>query len=73
MNRITPNIIYKTSNEIDQIALKRIQEAINQDDKEIDRIVPKIIKSVIEEFHKTLFRILGQFGRKKYAQIKQKF
>lgn len=72
MNRIAPGLIRKTSIEIDHIAQRRIQQAINQGGKETEFVAPKIIKWAIEEFYKTPFWLFGQSGRKKYAQVKQK-
>ena len=51
MNRIAPGFIRKTSIEIDQIAQRRIQQAINQGGKEIEFVAPKIIKKAIKEFY----------------------
>ena len=43
LNRIAPGLIRKTSIEIDHIAQRRIQQAINQGGKEIEFVAPKII------------------------------
>ena len=38
----------------------------------IKLIAPKIIKIAIKKFYKTLFWLLGQFSRTKYAKLNQK-
>ena len=59
-------------NQVDQIAQQRIQKILNQGGKKVERIAPKIIKGTTEEVYKTPFLLLGQFGQKKFAQVKRK-
>ena len=40
----------KRIGKVDQIAWRRIQEAINQGSREIEQVAPKIIKDTTEEF-----------------------
>ena len=54
------------------IAARRINQLTYRTANEIQRIVPGIIKGAIEEVYKTPFQLLGQFGTKKYKQIKKK-
>lgn len=72
LNRITPGLIKKTGSQIDQVAQRRIQQAINQGGKEIERVAPRLIKGGIKEFYKNRFRLLGQFERRKCTQVKRK-
>ena len=69
---LAPNLIRTTSRELDAIAARRISQLTYTTGKEIQRIAPGIIRGAIEELYKTPFRLLGQFGRKKYKQLKAK-
>ena len=59
-------LIRITSREIDEIAQKQIQQAVNQDGRKFKRVTPKNIKIAIEKFCETPFRLLKQFEIKKY-------
>ena len=72
MRDLAPNLIRTTSRELDATAARRINQLTYTTGKEIQRIAPGIIKGAIEELYKTPFRLLGQFGRKKYKQLKSK-
>ena len=54
------------------IAARRINQLTYRTANEIQGIAPGIIKGAIEEVYKTPFQLLGQFGTKKYKQIKKK-
>ena len=69
---LAPNLIRKTSRELDMITGRRINQITRQTGDEIQRIAPGIIKGAIEELYRTLFRLLGQFGKNKYRQLKSK-
>ena len=61
---------FKTiANQTYKVAGKRIQEAITQKRKGVARVAPKII---IEELYKTLFCLLGNFGRKTATRLREK-
>ena len=72
VKKIAPNLIRTTSKELDAITARRINQLTYTTGKEIKRIAPVIIKGAIEELYKTPFRLLAQFGRKKYKQLKSK-
>ena len=40
--------------------------------KELKQIAPSLIRGAIEDLYKTLFRLLGSLGRKKYKALKKK-
>ena len=69
---LAPNLINKTSRELDAIATRRINQLTRNTGNEIQRIAPGIIRGAIEELYKTPFRLLGQFGRNKYKQLRKK-
>ena len=45
---------------------------MNQGRQQVQKIVPQIIRGAIEDVYKTSFRLLGNFGKKKLAQLKRK-
>ena len=61
----------KTSTEVDLVTEKRIRQFIQEGGREVERVVPIIIKNTIEEIYKTPFRLSGNFGKKKYLQMKK--
>ena len=69
---LAPNLINRTSRELDAIAARRINQLTRNTGNEIQRIAPGIIRGAIEEVYKTPFRLLGQFGRNKYKQLRSK-
>ena len=72
LDSLAPKLIGQTLKEIEKIAEARIRQVINDGGKQIQRIASKIIRGAIEDVYKTPFRLLGNLGKKKFAQIKQK-
>ena len=75
MNRVdelAPELVRTAGRELDMIAVRRINQIAHRSGETIQRIAPGIIRGAIEELYKTPFRLLGQFGRKKYKQLKAK-
>ena len=62
LDNLAPKLISQISEEIDKIAEARIRQAI----------APQIIYGAIEEVYKTPFRLLGNFGKQKFNQLKRK-
>ena len=72
LNTLAPKLIQQTSSQIYQTEQQRIKQILNQGGKQVDRIAPKIIKRAMGDMCKTPFRLLGQFGKKKLAQVERK-
>ena len=72
VGKVAPEIINQGTGEINKIIQERIDQAIRLGEAEIERVAPKIIKGAIEEVHKTLFRLLGNLGKKQFQKIKSK-
>ena len=69
---LAPQLISKTSRELDAIAARRINQLTRTTANEVQRVAPGIIRGAIEEVYKTPFRLVGQFGRNKYRKLKNK-
>ena len=65
-------MINNASNEINNIAKQRIDQIITQGGKEVERVLPKILKGAIEDVYQTLFRMLGNFGKRQLNKLKRK-
>ena len=65
-------MIGQASNEIGKITEARIRQAINDGGQQIQKIAPQIIRGVTEDVYKTPFMLLGNLGKKKFAQLKRK-
>ena len=71
VNRIAPGFVKEASREVDLVAEKIIRQFIQEGGTEVKRVATIIIKNAIEEIYKTPFRLLGNFGKKKYLQMKK--
>ena len=72
LNSLEPRLIKQTSEEMGRLAQHRIKQIIDEDNQQVGRIAPKIICCGIKNVYKTLFRLLGSFGRNKLSQAKMK-
>ena len=72
VGKVAPEIINQGTGEINKITQERIDQVIRLGGAEIERVAPKIIKGAIEEVLKTLFRLLGNLGKKQFQKIKSK-
>ena len=65
-------MISQATSEINKIAQQRIDQVVRSGGAEIEQVAPKIIRGAIEEVYKTPFRLLGNFGKKQFQNIKRK-
>ena len=72
LDLLAPKLINQTFGEIDEIAVARVKKVINDGGKQIQKITPQIIRGAIGDVYKTLFRLLGNLDKKKFAQLKTK-
>ena len=72
LDTLAPELINKTSKEVDKIAEARIKQVINDGGQQNQKIAPLIRRGAIEEVYKTLFRLLENFGKQKLPEIKKK-
>ena len=70
VDELAPELVRTTTCELDMVAARRINQIAHRSGETIQRIAPGIIRGAIEELYKTPFRLLGQFGRRKYKQLK---
>ena len=57
---IVPNVIKNASDEINNIAQQRSQQAISEGGTKLERV----LRGAIEDVYQTPFRLLGHFGKK---------
>ena len=72
LDSLAPKLNNQTSEEIDKIEEARIRQAINDGGQQYQNIAPQIIRGAIEDIYKTLFKLLGNFGKIFFSQIKRK-
>ena len=72
LDTLASKIIGQASKEIDKIAEARIRQVINDGGQHVQKIAPQIIRGAIEDVYKIPFRLLGNLGKKKFAQLKRK-
>ena len=72
IDSLAPKLIGQTSREIEKIAEARIKQLINNDEQQVKKTAPQIIRRGIKDVYETPFRLLGNLGKKKFAQLKRK-
>ena len=72
LESLAPKLIGQTSRQIDKIAEARIKQIINDGGQQVQKIAPQIIRGAIKDVHKTPFMLLGNFGNKRFRQLKRK-
>ena len=72
VDELAPELVRTATRELDMVAARRINQIAHRSGETIQRIAPGIIRGSIEELYKTPFRLLGQFGRRKYKQLKSR-
>ena len=72
LDSLAPKLINQTSREIDKIAGVRTKLVINNGGQQIQKIAPQIIQGAIKDVYKPPFKLLGNLGMKKFAQLKRK-
>ena len=72
LDKSGPPLIKNLSGEVNKILEQRINQIIRQDGAELKQVATKLLKGAIKDAYKTLFRLLGNFGKKNMAEAKQK-
>ena len=70
--KVAPGVIKQATNDIDQMVKNRRNQGISSGGAEIERVLPKILRGAIEDVYKTPFRLLGNFGKQQFNEIKKK-
>ena len=70
--KVAPEVIKKATNDIDKIMQARINQLIKSGGTEIEGVLPKILGGAIEDVYKTPFRLLGNFGKQQFNEIKNR-
>ena len=72
LDKSAPPLNKNFSGEVNKILEQSINQIKTQGGAELRQITPTLLKGVIEDTYKTPFRLLGNFGKKKLAEAKQK-
>ena len=72
LDSLAPKLINQTSKEVDKTAEARIRQIINDRRQQIQKVAPQIIRGAIKGVYKTPFRLLGNFSKQKFFQLKRK-
>ena len=70
--KVAPGIIKAATNDINRIAEQRINQVISQGGQELECVLPKILRGAVEDVYQIPFRLLGEFGKKQFNNIKRK-
>ena len=65
-------LIIAATNDVNNIALQRIDQVISQGGKEIESVLSKILREAIEDVYQAPFRLLGNFGKQQLNKLKRK-
>ena len=66
------DVINQAFKNLNASAPNLVKNLSNQEGKQLERIGLKLLRSTIEDAYKTPFRLLGQFGKKELAEVRQK-
>ena len=64
-------MIKSVINDLNAAATDRINQIITEGGKEIECVLPKILRGAIEDVYQTQFRLLGNFGKQQFNNIKK--
>ena len=70
--KLALGVIKSSSNEINNVAQKRINQIIAQGGKDMERVLPKTLREGIEDIYQTPFRLLRNFGKQPLNKLKKK-
>ena len=70
--KVSSGVIKAAANDINHIAEQRINQIIKECEKKVERVLPKILRGAIEDVYQTPFRLLGEFGKRRFNSIKKK-
>ena len=70
--KVTSDVIKAARSDINNIAEKRTNQIISKEGKEIEHVLSKIQCGATEDVYQTPFRLLGEFGKKKFNSFKTK-
>ena len=65
-------MIKAATDDINKIAEQRINQVISQGGKELEGVLPKILCGAMEDVYQTPFRLLGDYDKKQFNNIKRK-
>ena len=66
LDKSAPRLIQNLSTEVNKILEQRINQIIKQGCTELRQIGPKLLRGAIEDAYQTPFRLLGNFGKKRF-------
>ena len=72
LDSLAPKLINQTSKEVDKTSEARIRQVINDGRQQIQKVALQIIREAIKGVYKTPFRLLGNFSKQNFFQIKRK-
>ena len=70
--KVTLDVIKAARRDINNIAEKRTNQIISKQGKEIEHVLSKIQRGATEDVYQTPFRLLDEFGKKKFNSFKRK-
>ena len=70
--KLALGVIKSSSNEINNVAQKKINQIIAQGGKDMERVLPKTLGEGIEDVYQTPLRLLRNFGKQQLNKLKKK-
>ena len=72
LDKTAPALIQNLKGELNDVLQQRIHQVITEGGAQLKEVGPQLLKGAIEDAYKTPFRLLGNFGKKKLTEAKQK-
>ena len=70
--KLALGVIKSSSNEINNVAQKKINQIIAQGEKDMERVFPKTLREGIEDVYQIPLRLLRNFGKQQLNKLKKK-
>ena len=69
LDKTAPALIQNLKGELNDVLQQRIHQVITEGAAQLKEVRPQLLKEAIEDAYKTPFRLLGNFGKLKLAEL----
>ena len=71
LDKIAPALIQSLKGELNNVLQQRIHQVITEGGAQLTEVGLQLLKGAVEDVCKTPFRLLGNFGKSKLAEVKR--
>ena len=71
LDKTAPALIQSLKGELNDVLQQRIHQVITEGGAQLKEVGLQLLKGAVEDVYKTPFRLLGNFGKSKLAEVKR--